>query len=194
MRLEHQIIIDLVEENSTVLDLGCGSGELLAELAEKKHVRGQGIEIDYKAVFDCVAKGLSVLHGDIDTGLPEYADQAFDYVILNQSLQQVKKPVDVLNEAFRVGKKVIVGIPNFAHIKARVRLGFLGRVPVTKALPYEWFDTPNLHFLSLLDFRDYCRLNKIQIEETRYIGQTKEVKIFPNLFAHIGAFLLAKGK
>ncbi len=188
--LDYKIISEIVEDGSSVLDLGCGEGTLLSLLIKEKHVRAQGIEIDDKAIFACVAKGLSVFQDDIDTGLPEYGDKSFDYVILNQSLQQVKRPDDVLKEALRVGKKVIVGIPNFAYIKARFQIGFMGRVPVTNSLPYEWYDTPNLHFLSLIDFIEYCHKKGIIIEKSRYIGKRKEIHLLPNLFALTGVFLL----
>ena len=189
---DHKVILELVDPGSSVLDLGCGTGALLSLLVREKHVKGaQGIEIDDKAIFECVAKGLSVFHDDIDTGLPEYGDRSFDYVILNQSIQQVKKPDTVLKEALRVGRKVIVGVPNFAYIKARFQIGFFGRVPVTPSLPFQWYDTPNLHFLSLLDFTEYCRKQNIGIETARYIGKTKEVRLLPNLFAQVGIFLLS---
>ncbi|RJO64584.1 MAG: methyltransferase domain-containing protein, partial [Candidatus Omnitrophota bacterium] len=120
--LEHRVILEWVELKSSVLDLGCGSGELLYILIKEKQVRGQGIEIDDQAIYNCVAKGLNVFHGDIDSGLAEYSDKSFDYVILNQSLQQVKHLNSVLLDSLRVGKKVIVGFPNFASFAARFQL------------------------------------------------------------------------
>ena len=122
--LDHKVIVEIVGKSSSVLDLGCGDGELLAILVREKNVKAQGIEIDDKAIFDCVARGLSVFHDDIDSGLSDYEDKSFDFVILNQSFQQVKKPDAVLKEALRVGKKVIIGIPNFAHINARFQIFF----------------------------------------------------------------------
>ncbi len=189
---DHRAMLELVTRSSSVLDLGCGTGDLLALLVKEKDVKAQGIEIDDKAIFECVAKGLSVFHDDIDTGLPEYGDKSFDFVILNQSIQQVKKPDMVLREAMRVGKKVIVGIPNFTYLTARLQIFFEGRVPVTPSLPYEWHDTPNLHFLSLLDFSEYCRKRNIIIERSIYLGQKGRVSLFPNLFAQIGIFVISE--
>jgi methionine biosynthesis protein MetW len=189
---DHKAILDMVEADSSVLDLGCGDGDLLELLTMKKNIRGQGIEIDEQAIYRCVAKGLSVLHGDIDTGLSEYKDKAFDYVILNQSLQQLKHVETVLFDALRVGKKVIVGFPNFAYYRARLRLFFRGRVPITASLPYTWYETPNLHFLSTLDFLDYCGEKKIKIEQKVYITGDKRTVMLPNFFANIGIFLISK--
>jgi methionine biosynthesis protein MetW len=189
---DHKAILDMVEVDSSVLDLGCGDGDLLELLTMKKNVRGQGIEIDEQAIYRCVAKGLSVLHGDIDTGLSEYKDKAFDYVILNQSLQQLKHVETVLFDALRVGKKVIVGFPNFAYCRARLRLFFRGRVPITASLPYTWYETPNLHFLSTLDFLDYCKEKKIKVERKVYLAADKRIQILPNFFANIGIFLISK--
>jgi len=188
---DHRVILDIVGPSSSVLDLGCGSGELLSLLVQEKNVKAQGIEIDDKAIFECVAKGLSVFHDDIDTGLPEYGDKSFDFVIMNQSLQQVKRIDDVLKEALRVGRRAIVGIPNFAFIKARFQIFFKGRVPVTPSLPYEWYNTPNLHFLSLCDFVGYCKKEKIVIEEAHFVGTKSRVRLLSNLFAQIGIFVIS---
>jgi methionine biosynthesis protein MetW len=189
VKIEHRIILDWVSKEASVLDLGCGDGELLALLIKEKQVHAQGIELSETAIQRCVAEGLSVFQQDIDTGLSEYADNSFDYVILNQTLQQVKKPDFALKEALRVGKRVIVGFPNFVHISARLQI-LKGRVPVTKALPYEWYDTPNLHFLAIADFKDYCKKRNIHIEDSAFIRKNDTVKLFPNLFAEIGLFLL----
>jgi len=189
--LDHKIILGLVRQGSSVLDLGCGDGELLSELAREKKAKVQGIEIDEQAIYKCVARGLSVLHGDIDSALADYGDKSFDYVILNQSFQQVKKPAAVLREALQVGKEVIVGFPNFTHYSARLQLFFRGRTPVTPSLPYEWYDTPNLHFLSISDFIEYCRKRNIVIERTAFVGRSKRIRILPNIFALVGIFLLS---
>ena len=191
-KIEHQVIMDWIEQGASVLDLGCGDGELLARLIEEKQVRAQGIEISEQAIHQCVARGLSVFQEDIDSGLSDYASKSFDYVILNQTFQQVKKPDFVLKEALRVGKKTIVGFPNFLYVSARFQMFFGGKVPVTPSLPYEWYDTPNLHFLSIADFVKYCRKRDIQIERSAFIAKNKRVRLFPNLLAEIGLFLLSK--
>jgi len=192
IRLDHQIISDLVEEKSRVLDLGCGDGVLLALLIHDKGIRGTGIEINEQAIYKCMEKGLTVSHGDIDSGLLDYSNKRFDYVILNESLQEVLNPEKVILEALRVGRKVIVGIPNFCHIGARFQIFFRGRVPVTKQLPYQWYNTPNLRFLSLKDFRHFCQEKSIMIEQERAIIGKNEIRFMPNLLANIGIFLLHK--
>ena len=128
----------------------------------------------------------------IDNGLSEYGDESFDYVILNQSIQQVKKPDIVLREALRVGKKVVVGFPNFAHYSSRFQIFFSGRTPLTPSLPYQWYETPNLHFLSISDFRDYCQKQDIRIKKSAFIGNNAFYGLFPNLFAQTGLFLISK--
>ncbi len=193
LSLEHKAILHWVREDSSVLDLGCGKGELLDLLVREKNVRAQGIEIDEQAIYQCVAKGLSVFHEDIDNGLSDYSDQSFDYVVLNQSFQQVKKPDTVLKEALRVGRHVIVGFPNFAHYLARLRMFFKGKAPVTPSLPYAWHDTPNLHFLSISDFVEYCSRKEIKIGDSVFVGQGRIIKILPNLFSLVGIFLISKG-
>ncbi|MCW4000475.1 MAG: methionine biosynthesis protein MetW [Candidatus Bathyarchaeota archaeon] len=191
-KIEFEVIAKWVGQGASVLDLGCGDGELLAYLTRENHVRAQGIELDEQATHRCVAEGLSVYQQDIDTGLSEYADNTFDYVILNQTLQQVKKPDFALAEALRVGKKAVVGIPNFAYYKARASILLRGRVPVTAALPYQWYDSPNLHFLSLADFEGFCQKRGIRIQRSFFASGNHAVRFVPNLFAEFGYFLLCK--
>ncbi|MCR4338008.1 MAG: methionine biosynthesis protein MetW, partial [Candidatus Omnitrophica bacterium] len=190
IRLDYRVICDLIKANSRVLDLGCGNGDLLSVLIKYKNCKATGVEIDEQAIYQCMAKGLTVSHGDINSGLIEYADKRFDYVILNESLQEMLDPQKAILEALRVGKKVIVGIPNFCHWNARVQIFFNGRVPVTKELPYEWYNTPNLRFFSLKDFRAFCQVNGIKIITKRAISRRHEIPLLSNLFAHIGIFLL----
>jgi methionine biosynthesis protein MetW len=191
LKAEHGIILNWITKEASILDHGCGDGELLSLLISEKQVHVQGIELSEPAIHHCIAKGLSVFQQDIDTGLSEYADKAFDYVILNQTLQQVKKPDFALKETLRVGKKAIVTFPNFVQASARFQIFFKGRVPVTKALPYEWYDTPNLHFLGIADFKDYCKKRNIRIENSAFIRKDKKIKLSPNFFAEIGLFLLS---
>lgn len=188
---DYKFIIELIKKGSTVLDLGCGNGDLLLTLIEKKAIQGQGIEIKEDAIYSCVAKGLNVFQDDLDNGLIDYLDGSFDYVIMNQTLQEVRNPHIVLNEALRVGKYVIVGFPNFAYWRARFQLFFCGRAPITTSLPNKWYDTPNLHFLSIVDFRDYCYSNKIKIEKIFYIPNNIFTKLRPNFFAHSAIMLIS---
>jgi methionine biosynthesis protein MetW len=183
VRLDHRIICDIIEPGSTVLDLGCGNGDLLVLLRLEKKVKGQGIELKESAIFACVEKGLSVFHMDFDTGLSSYPDKSFDYVILNQSLQETLHVEFVLQEALRVGKRVVVGFPNFAHLRARVQLFFRGRTPVTNALPHLWYNTPNLHFLSISDFERFTAERNIKVLERYYYFGSSLVRFLPNLFA-----------
>lgn len=191
VNLEHQTILKWIERGTSALDLGCGDGELLADLVAKKHVTACGIDIDEQVIYKCVARGLSVFQQDIDTGLSEYSDQYFDYVILKQSLQQVQKPDFIMREAMRVGKKTIVSLPNFAHYTARFQIFFRGRVPVTPALPYEWYNTPNIHFLSIHDFIEFCETKKFKIEKSLFIRNNRAVRVLPNFFAETAIFLLS---
>ena len=195
-RIDHSIILDLVPEGTKVLDLGCGDGSLLEKLVGRKGVVGRGIEISEEGVRACIAKGLTVLHGDIDEGLRDYPDGSFDYVILNQTLQAAKKPDVVLTEMLRVGKKGIVGFPNFAYWKLRLYLLLYGRMPKTEFLPFEWYDTPNIHFCSIVDFTEYCRANGVRIERKAYLSTDHGGRVLkgwrPNLFAENAVYLLSR--
>lgn len=188
LRFDHRVIGEMVEKGSVVLDVGCGDGDLLAFLVENNDVKGSGVEISEKAIYSCVEKGLSVSHGDIDSGLKEYPDKLFDYVIFNQTMQQVQKPADAIKESLRIGKKVILGFPNFCYLPARFQLFFSGHVPVTGSLPYSWYDTPNLHFLSIKDFEKFCAGSGIKVEKKYFISGNNRIYLFPNVFAQNGIF------
>ena len=190
MKLEDAIIVDWTPTGSTVLDLGCGDGDLLSLLVSEKKVHAQGIEIDPAALRNCVAKGLNVFQEDIDGGLSVFPDKSFDLVILDESLQEVKKPDFVLKEALRVGRKAIVAFPNFAYYSSRLQI-LLGKVPVTPSLPFEWYETPNLHFLSTSDFVEYCGKRGFKIENAAFTANGRRVRFLPNLFAQVGIFQIS---
>lgn len=192
IRKDYASILNMIPPGSHVLDLGCGDGTLLSILKQKRGCRVAGIEIQEASVCQCIEKGLTVSHTDINTGLAEYPDKHFDYVILNESLQEVLNPRETILQALRVGRRVIVGVPNFCHVIARLQLFFLGRVPVTQGLPYAWYDTPNLRFFSLKDFKSFCKLSQIQVLQFQALAGARIIRLLPNLFAHIGIFLLEK--
>lgn len=151
------LVADMVEPDSRVLDLGCGDGTLLHLLADTRGVDARGLELSQKGVNECVARGLSVIQGDADTDLAAYPDDAFDYVILSQTLQATRRPKAVLENMLRIGRRAIVSFPNFAHWRIRFDLALRGRMPVTQQLPTSWYDTPNIHFCSIQDFIDLAQ-------------------------------------
>ncbi len=192
MKLDHQIIANIITQEAHVLDLGCGEGELLAYLRQQKKAQVQGIELDEDQMHACVVKGLTVLQGDIESGLVDYPDACFDYVILNQIMQEIRKADFVLQESLRVGHRVIVGFPNFAHWSVRLALTFSGRTPINDALPYYWFETPNVRFLSIRDFIDYCKKKDIRIEKQFFLGRQGTISFLPNLLAQNAIFVISK--
>lgn len=164
-RGDHKVVASLVPKGARVLDIGSEDGALLDLLVTERQVDGRGIELSQSGVNRCVARGLSVIQGDADTDLADYPDQAFDVVILSQTLQATRAPKHVMGELLRIGKQVVVSIPNFANWRNRLQLLFKGRMPVTKYLPYEWYDTPNIHFCSLRDFVELCRELDADVEK-----------------------------
>ncbi|MCC7349759.1 MAG: methionine biosynthesis protein MetW [Phycisphaerales bacterium] len=151
-RWQDRIIQQLIPQKGSVLDLGCGDGQLLAGLMTTKQVRGQGVELDPQAVMQCVSRGVPVFQSDLDAGLKGFADQSFDYVVLEETMQTLRQPLDVLREMLRVGRRGIVSFPNFGFWQVRLDLALRGAMPVTHCLPYRWYDTPNIHLFSLDDF------------------------------------------
>ena len=192
LRLDHRIIASLIDEGSRVLDLGCGEGELLEYLINEKGIEGYGIEISEEAIYRCVERGLSVSHEDIDSGLKDYPDQFFDYVIFNQTMQQVHRPKEAIHGALRIGKRLIIGFPNFCHIRARLQISFIGRVPITHSLPYTWYVTPNLHFLSIKDFLVFCREERLHILKAAYLAKNRVIRFLPDLFAYNALLLITR--
>ena len=194
-RVDYELIQSLIEPNSTVLDVGCGDGELLNSLVNDKNIKGEGIELNQELVLDCICRALPIIQHDVERGLESYADKSFDYVILSQTVQTVKNPEKVFKELLRVGKKVIVSFPNFAHWRCRLHLSLRGRAPVTKQLPFGWYDSPNIHFLSLKDFDGFCEKLGVRVEKKIPLAETsfKPVKFAPNLFAEQVIYVTSKG-
>lgn len=194
MRYDLQIIGSWIEEDSKVLDLGCGNGDLLAWLAANKNVRGTGIEMDQDKVAHCIAKGLTVLQGDFNDEVEDFPDRAFDYVILSQTLQQVFEPARLLYSLSRIGRRVVVSFPNFSHISIRLQLLLNGRAPKNEQLPYSWYDTPNIRVITLKDFRKFAQdvgyeiVDEVAINTHQYDYYGKIVRRFKNLRATYGIF------
>ena len=164
-RVDLLVVAGMVEHGARVLDVGCGDGELLRLLAEARNVDGRGIELSREGVNECVAKGLAVIQGDADTDLADYPDDAFDYVILSQTLQATRQPRVVLEHMLRIGRHAIVSFPNFGHWRIRLQVGLGGRMPQTDNLPYSWWDTPNIHFCTIKDFRRLCDATGAKMEK-----------------------------
>jgi methionine biosynthesis protein MetW len=175
-----------------VLDVGCGEGELLHWLAIHKGVEARGVEIIRSRVQRAIARGVSVYQGDIDQGLADYPDGAFDYVILSQTLQEVRKPLKVLREMLRVGRRAIVAFPNYGHWSMRLSHLWSGGAPRTKLFPYEWYDSPNIHFLTVRDFEVLAEKEHWKVEREIYLSGDHQVKLLPNLMAEVAVFLIRK--
>jgi methionine biosynthesis protein MetW len=198
LRPDLRVIAQMVPAGASVLDLGCGKGELLAHLVAHQGVKGRGLELDSANVADAIAHGLSVVQGDMDADLPFYPDGAYDVVVSSQTLQATKDPKRVLAEMARIGKKVVVSVPNFGHWRNRMYLGLKGRMPVTETLSYEWYETPNIHFCTLIDFRVLCEqmgLRVIDFYAIRPDGSARRVHgrgSVSNLLGEKGVFLLER--
>jgi methionine biosynthesis protein MetW len=178
-RSDYAIIGELVEPGLKVLDLGCGEAELLGWLVEKKNIQARGVELSAAKVQKAIARGVAAYQGDIEEALADYPDGAFDMVILSQTLQETRRPMQVLNDMMRVGRRAIVAFPNFGHWHVRISHLFSGRAPKTDLFPYDWYDSPNLHYLT--------------IDEKRiFLAGTRDVRMLPNLLAEVAVYLLRK--
>ena len=198
MKEEFKVISKLIDEKTRVLDVGCGDGILMEYLSKNKVVDVRGLEISKEKVKKCLSNGLAVIEGNAEYDLKQFPDLSFDYVILSQTLQAFMSPENVIKDLLRVGKKVIVTIPNFGHWKVRLDLLFKGEMPITKNLPYEWYNTPNLHMCTIQDFYNFCNIKGINIFKTISLNGQKTSKItssnlkFKNLISELGIFLLEK--
>ena len=191
-RSDYAIISEIVGPGSMVLDLGCGEGELLAWLAENKGVDARGVEMSGAKVQRAIARGVSVYQGDIDDGLEDYPDLAFDYVILSQTLQETRSPVKVLREMLRVGRRAIVAFPNFGHWSVRMSMLFSGRAPKTKLFPHDWYDSPNIHVLSVDDFEALASREHLIVERRFCLAGHRRISFLQNLRAEVAVFLVRK--
>lgn len=192
MRIDQQLAERWIKPHSRVLDLGCGSGELLAHMQNKHGIRAYGLEIDQEKIAIAIGRGLNIIQQDLNLGLKQFADQSFDYVVMAQALQAVDAPDILLRDMVRVGREAIITFPNFAHWKPRSFLVLKGMMPVSKALPYTWYNTPNIHLCTFKDFEALCQDNGIRIINRLAVNDTQQasklMKYLPNLFGEIAIY------
>ena len=197
MKKEFKVIADLLPVNVSVLDVGCGDGSLMSHLMKEKNIKVRGLELEKENVQKCIYKGLSVIEGNAETELHQFPNQSFDYVVLSQTLQAFYNPEKVLRELLRVGKSVVVSIPNFGYWKVRTSLLFFGKMPVTKILPNSWYNTPNLHMCTIKDLFHFCNEKKIKIKKVIGVNEDKTSEIkennleIKNFFSKLGIFLIS---
>ncbi|MFZ2555100.1 methionine biosynthesis protein MetW [Psychrobacter sp. BF1] len=201
MRMDHQLAERWIAPQSHVLDLGCGNGELLAHLQHKLGVSGYGLEIDEDKINEAIANGLSIVEQDLNDGLGRFADNSFDTVVMARALQAVKAPDELLLDMLRVGREAIITFPNFAHWQNRLHLGLKGMMPVSEALPYEWYDTPNIHLCTFKDFEQLCAQQDIDIINRFAVSDsdrghsplmTALIRQAPNLLADVAIYRVTK--
>lgn len=192
MRADLDIIAEWIPEGSRVLDLGCGDGELLAQLKGQRHAYGLGVEIEEDRIIECVRKGVPVVQKNLDTGLGNFRDQSFDMVLMTQSLQQMKAPDRTLREMLRIGREAIVTFPNFGHWSTRRYLSFQGRMPMSNVLPYKWYDTPNIHLCTFKDFEQLCadlnfRIKRRTVTDHQHRSR-KLINLMPNFLGEVAIY------
>jgi methionine biosynthesis protein MetW len=192
-RSDFAIISEIVEPGSRVLDLGCGEGELLEWLAAHKQVDARGVEISGQKVRRAIGRGVSVFQSDIDQGLADYPDGAFDYVILSQTLQETRHPREVLHEMLRVGRRAIVAFPNFGHWQVRLSMLWSGHAPRTRLFPYDWYESPNIHFLTVQDFEDLAARDGFVVERRYFLSGNRTIRLWPNVRAEVAVYLVTRG-
>jgi methionine biosynthesis protein MetW len=192
-RTDLSVIAGWIAPGSAVLDLGCGDGSLLEYLIREKDVRGLGVDIDMEKIITCASRGIPVVEKNLDTALSAFKDQSYDYVILSQTIHQVERPDRLIKEILRIGKKAVVSFPNFGNLKLRLQLLLGGRMPKSHLLPYEWYQTPNIHMLTYRDFQAFCREKGIQILEKYHImgNSYKPTLLMANLFSEGCVALIA---
>ena len=196
MKKEFKVIADLLPNNTRVLDVGCGDGSLMSLLDEEKQIEVRGLELNQENVQECIHKGLPVIQGNAETELHQFPDKSFDYVVLSQTLQAFYEPEKVLRNLLRIGKSVVISIPNFGFWKVRIKLLFFGEMPVTKTLPNTWYNTPNLHMCTIKDLFNFCDEKKIIIKKAVGVNENKTSIIkksnleIKNLFSKVGIFLI----
>ena len=198
IRVDQEIIIPWMKEGSSVLDLGCGDGSLLRHLQESRNMHGYGLEIDQVKVISSIDNGVNVIHADLDAGLNQYFDNdSFDYVIMTQTLQAIQRPDHLIQEMLRIGREGIVTFPNMGHWKSRLQLGLQGIMPVTRTLPYAWYNTPNIHLCTLKDFEALCERLNIRILQSRLVNFAQKsstlIKLMPGLMGEIAVYHITRG-
>jgi len=200
IRFDLEVVASLIKPKSRVLDIGCGDGELLHFLQQQKNIEGRGLEISHQQVSKALIKGLSVIQGNAENDLAFYPDKSFDYAVLSQTIQATHNPPKILLEMLRIAEFAIVSLPNFGYIQNRLDLMFKGKMPVNKTIPYQWYETPNIHFCTIIDFENLCHdldiaiLKKVFLTANHQLFSIFRKKYFANLFAKYGIFLISKNE
>lgn len=192
-RPDFEAIAAWIKPNATVLDLGCGDGVLLKYLAQSKNIRGYGVEIEDSGILACVENGVNVIQSDLERGLAGFDAASFDYVILSQTLQATRHTEEIVLEMLRVGRQGIVTFPNFGHWTQRLQV-LAGRMPVSEALPYQWYNTPNVHLFTVADFEMFCRSHSIRVLERVIMHNGRRIVLAPNLLGSLAVFLFENGR